>query len=129
MLYKIIDLIVQEDTFKLFTNRSSSSVFDVLEEQPRIKTAEELRTRVENYFCRILESTSPDSLYFNEASRMLGFVEKIFRELKEMSDMGKDSRIRDPMDDTIDLYLESVGRFVSGLEVPVLQEHVRYIGL
>lgn len=127
MLHRIIDLIVQEDTFKLFTDRARPNVFCVLE--PRIKTAEELAMRIRGYFSDVLASAPADSLCFNEASRMLCFVERIFKELREMNEVGRESVIRDPMDDTIDVYCESLRRFVEDVDVPVVQEHVRFVTL
>ncbi len=127
MIYRVIDLIVREDTFKLFTNRSGSSVFDALEEAPRIKTVEDFENRIRGYFNRILRIASEDSLYFNEACRMLNFAERVFKELRELNDFVMDSGIKNPMDDVVRMYEESLKRFVEDIDAPVVREHVKFI--
>ncbi|KAM0671818.1 hypothetical protein CWI42_121560 [Ordospora colligata] len=127
MIYRVIDLIVREDTFKLFTNRSGSSVFDALEEAPRIKTVEDFENRIRGYFNRILQMASEDSLYFNEACRMLNFAERVFKELRELNDFVIDSGIKNPMDDVVRMYEESLKRFVEDVDAPVVREHVKFI--
>lgn len=127
MLYRIIDLIIREDTFRLFTNKSSSSnMFQALEKSPIIKTAEDLKARLKGYFDGFLSSSCSDSLHFSEASRLLGFVDKIFNELKEI-DSGREGGIRNPIDDTIDFYIKSLSTFVEELDIPVLKEHVKFV--
>lgn len=127
MLYRVMDLIIREDTFKLFTNRSGSGIFERLEEQPRMETMEDLEARIKGYFRGILDTSAADSLYFSEASRMLSFVERVFKELRELNESAMEKSIRSPMDDVIRLYSESLRRFVEGMDIPVLQEHVRFI--
>ncbi|CAD26078.2 hypothetical protein [Encephalitozoon cuniculi GB-M1] len=127
MLYRVMDLIVREDTFKLFTNRNGFGIFERLEEPPRMETMEDLEERIKGYFKEVLKATTADSLYFNEAFRMLNFVERIFKELRDLNESAMERSIRGPMDDVIRLYSESLRKFVEGVDIPVLQEHVRFI--
>jgi hypothetical protein len=127
MLHRIIDLIIQEDTFGLFTNKTPPNIFEVIEQPPKIKRFEELDDRLVAFFRNILRSVPEDSLYFNEASRMLSFVERIFGEYRETGDAERDGQMRDRLDDLVDAYAESITSFVQGIDIPILQEHVRYI--
>ena len=127
MLYRVMDLIIREDTFKLFTNRSGSGIFERLEEQPRMETMEDLEGRIKGYFRGVLETSAADSLYFGEASRMLSFVERVFKELRELNESAMEKSIRSPMDDVIRAYSESLRKFVEDVDVAVVQEHVRFI--
>lgn len=127
MLYRVMDLIVREDTFKLFTSRTGAGIFERLEEAPRMETMEDLEERIKGYFKEVLRASPTDSLYFNEGLRMLNFVEKIFKELRELNESAMERSIRSPMDDVIRLYSESLNKFVEDMDIPVLQEHVRFI--
>ncbi|ADM12656.2 uncharacterized protein Eint_111570 [Encephalitozoon intestinalis ATCC 50506] len=127
MLYRVMDLIVREDTFKLFTSRTGNGIFERLEEAPRMETVEDLEERIKGYFQEILKAAPADSLYFNEAFRMFNFVERIFKELRDLNESAMERSIRSPMDDVIRLYSESLGKFIEDMDIPILQEHVRFI--
>lgn len=127
MLIKLSEFVAQADTFKLFSNDKLPNILKRINESPRISSKEELENRIYDFFQEIVNSSNVDSLYYNEAIRLLGLFKKFFDETSDPTVVDGNFSLRDPIDDLVDSYTESLREFVSGLDVPVIQEHLEYI--
>ena len=131
MLQQILQIIIQEDTFKLFTSSERPSVFEVLSKIQDPTNLIEIKTIIFSFFGILVNNQDPNSFLYSEAFRIMNILEKKFLEFQECMalkmNLSSTRPERDFKDDVIDLYMESLDYFINGLEEPVLIEHYKYL--
>lgn len=131
MLQKILQIISKEDSFNIFTADvpSSSSIFEAVSVVRDPNNIFEVQNAVMYFFSRIIQTNEPGSFYHSEAIRIMNVCDKVFNSLiAEGINTEHAPRVpRDLNDEIVDLYIESLNFFASGLDEPILMEHIRYL--
>ncbi|KAI5169579.1 hypothetical protein PAEPH01_0831 [Pancytospora epiphaga] len=128
MLQKILQSIIKEDTFKLFTGTSGPSILDEFKGMKEPVTVQECRQVIFNFFGRIVAGSDPSAFYSTEARRMQQVIEGIFAEIeREYVNGAQQAAPRGINDEIVDIYMESLQYFISELDIPILKEHVSYL--
>ena len=124
MLQTIIQRISEEYNLKFLT-KISQNTFGVASKIWDPTNILELEIVIKNYFNNIMLNSS-DNFNANEAMRILNIFNEYFRiDKPELKVTYKMNRI--VKDDISDLYIDSLVRFVSAIDEPVLFEHIRYL--
>ncbi|EPR78367.1 hypothetical protein SLOPH_1818 [Spraguea lophii 42_110] len=117
MLYKILKLILEEDTFSIFgTYPLDYNLSHIASNE--YKTVEELENTLLLFFNNMLD-LPVNSFFYNEAVRMKRFTEKIFRNLEKQSDVDIDYT-----DHMIDIYTDTTEEYI---DVPIMGEHIDFV--
>lgn len=130
MLQKILQIIAQEDTFKLFTTNAPNSIYEITSTIRNRDNPLEVQNAILYYFKRVLHEHDPGTFYHAEALRVMKICEDVFMRAQPEAlypGSAPPRAPRDINDEVVDLYLESLNFFSSGLEEPVLAEHIRYL--
>lgn len=128
MLQKILQVIAKEDTFKLFTGPTGPSVLDAFKGIQEPVGLQECQQALSRFFGTTIASSDPSTFYGTEARRMQQVVDGIFAEIqKEYASKAQQAPQRDINDEVVDIYMESLHYFASGLDAPVLKEHLSYL--
>lgn len=130
MLQQLLQLVAQEDTFKLFTGEGYASIYDAMEEVRGSSDPVAIQNAVERFFGRILESNPPGSFCHNEAVRILRICQALCADEQARLAAQQEARPplpRDQNDDIVDLYMDSLRFFAAALDEPILNEHIRFL--
>ncbi|KAF9763951.1 hypothetical protein NGRA_0949 [Nosema granulosis] len=119
MIHRILDIVAKEDSFSLFSNNVSPSIFSIL--QYNLRTTKDIKTALLMFFKNVIDTALPDSLYWAEACRMYKFVNRLFQEIDEIAREGTTN------DDITDCYIESISEFVEDIEVEIVKNHIHFI--
>ncbi len=123
VIQQIIQAIIKEDTFKLFTGQSSPNVISVVNNLNETSSLQDVRMVLIHFFNNIIQNSDPFNFSHSEAQRMLKIVDKIFSEIpKEYL-----QPLRDANDDIVDLYMESLKIFSKDIDDPILNKHIWYL--
>lgn len=119
MINRILEIVAKEDTFNLFSRNVSPSIYSI--NNFDIRTVGNLKTVLLMFFKNIIDTSSPDSLYWNEACRMYKFVNRLFQEILGISCEGTAN------DDITDCYIESISEFVESVDSDIVKAQINYI--
>ncbi|KAM0687755.1 hypothetical protein COBT_000998 [Conglomerata obtusa] len=115
MIYKILDQLQKEDTFDFFT---SHNITKLSNDTQSVTT---LKIKIENFFREIATESECDTLIYNECCRMLRILEKIYEDLED------EDEAENGDDCIVALYIESLKRFVDGVDDEHVKRYVAYI--
>lgn len=121
MLENILEIIKNEDTFSLFSNNVSPTIYDI--KHLKIKTLPNIKNYLLTLFRAVKEKSLPDSLYWNEAIRLEKFIYRLF---KEIEDVQQESNGDDAV---IEFYVENIMKFVDDIDNPIINDQITYITL
>ncbi|EEQ83108.1 hypothetical protein NCER_100106 [Vairimorpha ceranae BRL01] len=119
MINHILEIIKNEDTFNLFSNSVSPSIYDI--NKLKIKTLPNIKNFLLTFFKNVKNNYPLDSLYWNEATK---FEQFIFRLFKEIEDVKQESN---GDDNIIEMYVESIMGFTEDIDVHKINEQISYI--
>ncbi|KCZ77001.1 hypothetical protein H311_01994 [Anncaliia algerae PRA109] len=120
MQYKIIELLIQEDSFKLFTNpKLNPNLNTIIQKIPSFTSLMEFKNYLIDFFKQIIVNASDESLEYYESFKMINFVERIFNEIPKPEDS-----CLDMTDEIIALYTESLLDFIEGNDNETLRKYV-----
>lgn len=119
MIDRIIEIVAKEDTFNLFSRNVSPSIYSIYNYD--LRTLGNIKTVLLMFFKNIIDTSSPDSLYWNEACRMYKFVNRLFQEIDRISCEGTAN------DDITDCYIESISEYVENVKSDIVKDQINYI--
>lgn len=123
MYYKIMELLVQEDTFKLFTAAGSRrNLSFVTSKIPSFNSLSELKACLINFFKEIIISAPDENLEYYESFKMLNFIEKIFQEVND-----NEENCFDMTDEIIKVYSKSLLEFTKDMDIDIVKRHVEFL--
>lgn len=123
MYYKIMELLIQEDTFRLFTTTSSSRNLSFITSKiPTFNTLSEFKACLVKFFRDIIVSSQDENLEYYESFKMLNFIEKVFHEITENEDS-----CFDMTDEIIKAYTESLVEFTKNMDIDIIKKHVKFL--
>ncbi|WUR02170.1 uncharacterized protein VNE69_01109 [Vairimorpha necatrix] len=119
MIENILEILRNEDTFNLFSNKISPTIYDI--RKLKIKTLPNIKNFLLTHFKQVRDKSSPDSLYYSEAIRLEKFTYRLF---KEIEDAKQESNGDDAV---IEMYVESIMGFIEDIDIPIINEQISYI--
>ncbi|KAK6090910.1 hypothetical protein P3W45_000155 [Vairimorpha bombi] len=119
MINRILEILSAEDTFNLFSNQMSPSIYDI--RKLKIKTLPNIKYFLISLFRGVRDSSASESLYWNEAIRLEKFTFRLFKEIEDVKHESNGD------DNVIEGYVESLMEFVDGIDIPILNDQISYI--
>lgn len=123
MYYRIMELLVQEDTFKLFTAANSRRNLSLVTSKiPSFNSLSEFKACLIDFFKNIIISAPDENLEYYESFKMLNFIERVFQEVNE-----NEESCFDMTDEIIKVYSESLLEFTKDIDIDVIKKHVEFL--
>lgn len=123
MYYKIMELIIQEDIFKLFTaTNSRMNLSFITSKIPAFNSLTELKACLIEFFKEIIVSAPEENLEYYESFKMLGFIDRVFQEVNE-----NEENCFDMTDEIIKAYSELLTEFTKDMDIGIVKSHVNFL--
>jgi hypothetical protein len=126
MLDRFLEMIILEDTEKLFTGDSHPNIFDAVSANLNMEDPKEIERTLKHYFGQVLQIAPKTSRISFEAQRMLHLCENAFESIRK-NQTNYNAPMRDINDEIVDLYMDSLSHFSSNIPEQVLHEHIKYL--
>lgn len=122
MLQVIVQELTKEDTHRIFSSQTHPTIYEIADRIQDPQNIAEIETVFKTFFSKILHSQDPNSFVYLEAIRMLNALDRIILSMTRSSQKPKDIN-----DEMVDIYMESLRAFASGINEKILDDHIAYL--